>query len=122
MKESPPVSVRGRLLEYWAVHEGDLEASHVLAENFKDYLSENTYSDLLIFEDDIAKTSSLIVIFLESPGSIAELGLFCNIEALNSKLIVIAPSEETKNKNSFIYLGPITFLREKSENSVAIYP
>ena len=122
IKKTPPPSVRGRILEYWASNDAQLESYTVLAENFKDYFSDNAYSDLLTFEDDIAKVSSLIIIFLESPGSIAELGLFCNIEDLNSKLIVIAPHNETKNKDSFIYLGPLAYLKDKSEDAVKIYP
>lgn len=94
----------------------------VLAESFKDYFKDNTYSDLLVFEDDIATISSMIVIFLESPGSFVELGMFIARPVFYSKMLIVAPHEETKEQDSFIYLGPLEHIRKKYNDSVVIYP
>ena len=45
--------------------------------------------DLMSFEDDIANISTLVVICLESAGSLVELGLFVNRKSLAQKLHVV---------------------------------
>jgi len=96
--------------------------SIVLAESFKDYFKENAYSDLLVFEDEIANLSSLILIFLESPGSLVELGMFCSRPQFYRKLLIVAPQDKTENEDSFIYLGPLEHIGRKEPSSVMIYP
>ena len=76
------------------------------------------YPDLLSFESDLAQTSSLIIIALESPGSIAELGSFSVNDALKDKIIIII-SDHHYNQSSFITLGP---LRQLPELNVYSYP
>ncbi len=51
------------------------------------------------FEDDIANISTLVVICLESAGSLVELGLFVNRKSLAQKLHVVAPFEEIEEMN-----------------------
>lgn len=94
----------------------------VLAESFKDYFKENTYSDLLTFEKDILNISSVAVIILESPGALVELGLFCNNPLEIQKLFVVSDSELVNLEDSFIFLGPLNFIKEKSPNSSVSYP
>lgn len=48
----------------------------VLAEKINQWFGEHHYSDLLALETDLAGLVSAIPIFIESPGSIAELGSF----------------------------------------------
>lgn len=117
-----PPSFRDRILSYTAAYEADIHDLFVLAETFKDYFKENLYTDLLLFEDDIANISTLVIIFLESPGSLVELGLFCNKPNIYKKLLIIAPNDELKSKDSFIYLGPLKFIKKKDNSSVLIYP
>jgi hypothetical protein len=117
-----PPSFRDRLLQYSAVNEEKLHDSFVLAEKFKDYFKENTYTDLLVFEDDIASISTLVIILLESPGAMVELGLFCTKPELYKKLLIVAPQEHVQEEDSFIYLGPLKYIKKKSEHSVAVYP
>lgn len=99
-----------------------LEFSIILAEDFKDYFKENAYPDLLAFEDDIAKLSTLIVIFLESAGSYVEFGLFCHKEDITKKLLTIVPTEEVDKEDSFIFLGPLSYLKRLDPLSVSSYP
>lgn len=119
---SPPPSFRDRFFSYTAKKFNNIHESIVLAENFKDYFKENAYPDLLIFEEEIANISSLVIIFLESPGSLVELGMFCNKPKFYKKLLIVAPQDEIKQQDSFIYLGPLENIRKKEETSVAIYP
>jgi hypothetical protein len=90
----------------------------VIPEDFGDWMNDSAYPDLLTFESDIAQTSSLIVIALECPGAIAELGSFSVNTHLNKKLIVFLNTEHY-DSNSFIKLGP---LRQLPEENVYAYP
>ncbi|NIH03638.1 MULTISPECIES: retron St85 family effector protein [Providencia] len=118
-------SMRGLFYKYCKENDSRLFNKLLLAEAFKNYLKDSHYPDLISFEKDIANIASLIVIFLESSGSIAELGLFCNLTEINKKLLVIVPEHEVlgPKKESFIFLGPLSYLREKiNEKSYRIYP
>ncbi|MFQ6244812.1 retron St85 family effector protein [Yersinia enterocolitica] len=123
-------SLRERIFAYTAVNDTALHDSLVLAENFKDYFKDGAYTDLMQFEEDIANISTLIVICLESAGSLVELGLFVNRKALAQRLLVIAPAEEIEEnvekgipaRSSFIYLGPLEYLKRLDSDSVAVYP
>ncbi|WP_152529086.1 retron St85 family effector protein [Stutzerimonas azotifigens] len=63
--------------------------SLILAEHFKDWVADSVYHDLVTFEDDLASISSLVVLILESPGALTELGLFARHDYLSKKLHVI---------------------------------
>ncbi|WP_020407263.1 retron St85 family effector protein [Hahella ganghwensis] len=102
-----PPSFRDRLVAYLECRRRDISKSIILAESFKDYFKENAYSDLLVFEDDIGSICSLVVIFLESPGSLVELGMFCSKPNFFRKLLIVAPNEEIQAEDSFIFLGPL---------------
>lgn len=122
VEEIVPLSFRQRLIEKLASDYPEIENEVVLAETFKDYFKEHAYSDLLIFEDDIAQLASVVVIFLESAGSLVELGMFCTKPNFYKKLLIVASREETEREDSFIYLGPLEHIRRKEPSSVAIYP
>lgn len=113
-----PESFRGYFFERTAQKEPILESSLVMAESFKDYFKD--YIDLVEFEDDIASISSLIIIFLESPGSLVELGIFSTKIEFHNKLLVIVPND--KDEDSFINLGPLAHISKKTENSILRYP
>ncbi len=51
-----------------------------IAEHYKDWSHDSIYRDLVSFERHVAELSSVIVLVLESPGSIADLGLFSVID------------------------------------------
>ncbi|QHP79163.1 hypothetical protein EO763_03875 [Pectobacterium odoriferum] len=117
-----PQSLRDRIIEFFEVNNDDgLSKSFIMAETFKDYFRENTYSDLYSFEDDIAKLSTLIIICLESPGSLVELGMFANISD-PKKILIFAPDEHVQAEDSFIFLGPLSYLKRKDKESVHIFP
>ncbi|GGO73507.1 retron St85 family effector protein [Bowmanella pacifica] len=121
-KADYPLSFRDHLISYSASKFSDIHDSIVQAETFKDYFKENAYPDLLVFEEEIANLASLVIIFLESPGSLVELGMFCTKPDFFNKLIIIAPQEEVEGEDSFIYLGPLENIKKKEPTAVAVYP
>lgn len=118
--QSTPPSFRAWFFQECANVAPELEALLIVAESFKDYFRDNIYTDLLIFEDDIASISSLILIFLESPGSLVEFGTFGGRAEFYKKLLVIVPNDA--DKDSFINLGPLTHIKKKCDTSVVFYP
>jgi hypothetical protein len=116
-----PESVRGFFIEHITSKEPELFRYIRIAEDFKDWLNDSKYGDLKTFEEDIAHISSLILIFLESPGTIAELGLFATHDNLIDKLIIFV-SEVHYNSDSFIKLGLLRYLSGKNEDTVRCYP
>ena len=121
VKSPAPTSVRGALVEYLHKAQCHLADSITLAEDFKDWIHDSVYKDLLAFESDIAHISSLIVIILESPGALAELGLFVKNKSLNYKILVFVRQDHYE-ENSFIRLGPLRYLQGVKESSVCSYP
>lgn len=117
-----PLSFRHHLIDYSASKFPEIHDAIVQAETFKDYFKENAYPDLLVFEEEIANLASLVVIFLESPGSLVELGMFCTKPDLFKKLIIVAPQEEVSAEDSFIYLGPLENIKKREPTSVVVYP
>lgn len=101
---------------------GDFGDNIVMAEEFKDYFKENAYPELMAFENDIASLSSLVIVFLESAGSLVEFGIFCDNDHIKQKLMVFVPENEVSDKSSFIYLGPLEHLRRFKDGIVHIYP
>ncbi|GAB3370440.1 retron St85 family effector protein [Azotobacter armeniacus] len=117
-----PEGLRDRIINHFDDNDNEAYKACVKAEDFKDYFKEGAYSDLLEFEVDIANIATLIIICLESAGSLVELGMFCNNAPLVHRLLVIAPQEEVEAKDSFIYLGPLESLKKKDASSVLVYP
>lgn len=73
--------------------------------------------DLLSLENVLAESVHSVAILLESVGTIAELGAFANHAQLSNKMVVFIKSQH-KNDKSFINLGPIRHLREKTSSEV----
>lgn len=123
-------SLRERVFSYSLKNNVELFDALIVAEKFKDYFRQGAYADLMQFEDDIASISTLIVIFLESAGSLVELGLFVNKKSLRHRLLVFVPAHELEgderkdipSRSSFIFLGPLESLRHSDDTSVCVYP
>lgn len=118
-----PKSFRDKFQRYTADKNYSLHDDVVLAEDFKDYYKNGDYGDLLTFEDDLAYLSTIVIIFLESPGALVELGLYCSRPQFYKKLLIVVSEDEVKNEDSFIYLGPIEYIKKKSSDSAVLtYP
>ena len=107
-------SLRSYLIEY----SSHIKAQIRTAELFKDY--SFYYDDLLEFECDIASISDLVVIILEGPGALIELGLFSVKPDIFEKLVVIQHNDFS-SELSFANLGPLQALKKSKENSVLDY-
>lgn len=116
-----PKSARDACVDWLRVNRADLHAKLLLPENYEDWSNFNTYSDLLLFEEDLGYLTAAVVIFLEAPGSIAELGAFSQIDSLKDRLVIVV-TDDRHPKKSFISLGPLRQLEERDSESVCVIP
>ena len=67
------------------------------------------YDNLLTFERDACHLARAIVLFPESPGSLAELGALAVDDSIVNRLLVIVQSKylDAENRESFLNLGPL---------------
>ncbi len=94
---------------------------HYPEEIFSDLLFDKSI-DLLTLENILAKSVSVIVVCLESPGAIAELGAFVNNADLRRRILVIA-NDKHRMAKSFIRTGPLRLLEtDVGKNSIIWYP
>ncbi|MHB8565222.1 MAG: retron St85 family effector protein, partial [Acidiferrobacteraceae bacterium] len=86
VREPRPVSVRDAIYRELAKSD-DIGRRIRVAEHYKDWAHDSIYRDLVSFEKHLAELSSVIVLVLESPGALAELGLFSAIDEFREKLL-----------------------------------
>ena len=91
-----------------------------MAENINDWFREDYFSDLVTFEKQVASLASVIVVFVESPGSIAELASFSQIPQIQKRLLVFLDTYHYQ-QTSFIRQGPIQFLENTTPSPVHVY-
>lgn len=96
-------------------------ANIVFAEDANQIYRDTRYSDLISFEEDIARIVSCVLVIVESPGSFAELGAFAMNDTISQSLRVIVQTKFADSE-SFIRYGPIQKLRNDNPDSVAFYP
>jgi len=96
-------------------------AAIVLAEVAQQLYRDTTYSDLISFEEDIAKISSVVLVISESPGSLAELGSFSSERIIRQALLVII-CEDQSRAESFVRYGPIRRLENGSRSNLGVFP
>lgn len=53
------------------------------------YLSRKLFDDLLELEEYLAGLSACVLLFVESPGAIAEFGAFSQMRLIQEKLVVV---------------------------------
>jgi hypothetical protein len=83
-----------------------------LAENVNKSLNPGSFSDLLDLENYLADVSDLLIIFVESPGSIAELGAFAASAPLNPKTLAVLNSHYNLER-TFIADGPVKRIKDR---------
>lgn len=89
-------------------------------ENVTDWKDDGVFKNLIDLELELAAISSLVVIILESPGAIAELGAFSQLEEFNKKIIVILSREF--RPDSFIGLGILRHIESFNSRAVRGFP
>ncbi|CAM9988855.1 unnamed protein product, partial [Chrysoparadoxa australica] len=118
VRASQPVSIRDALLR--RLHENpNISDSVKIAEDFQEWGFDGIYTDLLTFETHLAELASVIVVILESEGSLAELGLFSAIDGVKHKIQVFI-DEVHYESESFIRLGPIKYMEDALENQAEV--
>lgn len=115
IRSTKPISIRDAIYRELVKHR-DIDGRIRVAEDYKDWSHDAIYRDLVSFERHLAELSSVIVLALESPGSIAELGLFSVIEEFKNKLLVFIETDHYQS-DSFIRLGPIDYLEKIYANT-----
>lgn len=91
-----------------------------IPENIKQWQNDSIFRDLVEFETELAAICTMVVLIIESEGSIAELGAFSQFTELRQKMLIIRPYEYSK-ENSFINLGILRFIERENKNSVRTY-
>lgn len=76
--------------------------------------------DLLELENMLANSVDAVVIIVESPGAIAELGAFSNNEIFSKKIVAVVNKRYKKDK-SFIMRGPIKLLKARPPSKVIFH-
>ncbi|UVC08734.1 hypothetical protein IHQ71_27015 [Rhizobium sp. TH2] len=98
-----------------------LSARVVLAETANQLYRDSEYRDLITFEEDIATVACLVLIIVESAGSLAELGAFATSDIIRPSTAIIIKSD-FENSESFVRFGPVQKLLLETGDRVAFYP
>jgi hypothetical protein len=85
------------------------------------HFDRNNFRDLLELEEYLADFSDLVIVFVESPGSIAELGAFATLEPLAPKTLAVINSSHDRS-GTFIADGPVQRLRTTDDKLVQYFP
>jgi hypothetical protein len=93
----------------------------VLAERAVQALPGSNFTNLLDLEEYISGLVDAVIVFVESAGSICELGAFVKTDEIRRKLVVIL-SNEHNNTPSFITLGALNYFKDNSVTEPEIYP
>src|SRR5580692_248692 len=88
-----------------------------LAESINDWFDHAIFDDLLELEVILADCSDLTLLFVESPGSIAELGAFAASEQLRPKTLAIL-NNRFKSERTFIADGPVRRIKSADADLV----
>mgnify|MGYP000567489309 CR=1 FL=1 len=80
-----------------------------IPENHQGWWAFSGYDDLLTFERDACHLARAIILFPESPGSLAELGALAVDDSIVDRLLVIVQGKflEPNCRESFLNLGPL---------------
>ncbi|SDH43820.1 MULTISPECIES: retron St85 family effector protein [unclassified Duganella] len=111
--DGKPLSQRGTFL---LLYPGDLADAFVVPENFKNWNHFGVYDDLLSFEEDVCALVDSVVVFLESPGAIAEFGALIKNKDIAPKLFVVVNKEF--EEDSFIGYGLVKYLTHNYSKTV----
>lgn len=110
-------SVRDIILKNLPHRDKIEDISIVLAETAKEALAESNFDNLLDMEECIASVVDGVLLIVESPGSVCELGTFTKTDEIRRKLVAILPNAHA-NFPSFITLGPVKFIEHKNDGGI----
>lgn len=93
----------------------------VLAEEATQLYRDTSYSDLITFEEDIARIAAIVLVIAESAGALAELGAFTTNDTIRGALRVVLPSHH-EVAESFVRYGPVQRVKNEGRDKLGIYP
>jgi hypothetical protein len=99
---------------------GSGSTAYVLAESAQQLYRDSGYSDLISFEEDIARIAAVVLVISESAGSLAELGAFCS-NAIISPVLRVIISEQNYGQESFIRWGPVERVNLAGRDRVGVF-
>ncbi|OAQ14946.1 hypothetical protein F480_08960 [Bibersteinia trehalosi Y31] len=106
-------SNRSKFLKWHLQSNHDLSERLRTPEDYPNWLHFNQYSNLVDFELDITAISQAIIIFSESTGTTAEIGMLSCFTELHKNILIVIDEEYIKRENiSFFNLGPIRKIKE----------
>lgn len=108
-ESDPPASARDAFLRSLPNRDKIGEAIVVRAETANQMLADSHFDNLLDLEEYLSAIVDGVVLFLESAGSICELGAFTKTDEIRRKLLVFVMNDHA-NAQSFITLGPLKYL------------
>jgi hypothetical protein len=112
---------RKLFLDYVRVQKPELSSSIRLAEDVMDQETARLFTDLLVMENTVAGLAAVIVVFVESPGAIAELGAFSVLDEVRDKLLLVVDDRHFQSE-SFIRQGPIQHVESVLKKTSLVFP
>ena len=91
-----------------------------LAEDVNKWFRGGEFPDLLMLENYVAHLADITVLFVESPGSIAELGAFAASDTLRPKTLAVV-NTFYEMRRTFIIDGPIQKILNEDKSLVHYY-
>ena len=118
-------SFRQKFLNHLAIQSNHLLNQYEISQiedypNWIDY--NNLYKNLVDFEKDVISISQGVIIFSESVGAFAEIGVFSCFSFLYKNLLIVAKENYVNQNNaSFLNFGPILKIKGDNEESKNIW-
>jgi hypothetical protein len=109
-------------LDYLQRDNTQLAEQIVLAESIVGDHVAHGFADLLSLERLLADVVAVILLFVESPGSLAELGAFTASDNILDRLSAVIEECHREHTESFVYLGPISRLTRHNEKRLMYAP
>ena len=107
--------LRRQFLDWISVNEPRIvcvQAENAVTDLLRQVDERRASKNLAVIEETIAATVDSLLLFPESPGSFAELGLFSSNDAISQKMLVAV--QHRYQGDSFIILGPIKRINANS--------
>jgi hypothetical protein len=91
-----------------------------IPENHSGWWAFSGHDDLLTFERDACHLAKAVILFPESPGSLAELGALAVDDSIVDRLLVVVQSRylEHNHRESFLNLGPLKRVETRQHQCV----
>jgi hypothetical protein len=116
-----PSSAREAFHGYLRQNRSNLAGQVILAEDVNDGSAQAGFRDLLEFQEYLAHLVALILVFVDSAGSIAELSTFASLSLLSEKTLAVIEQSLAGPERSFIRDGPLARLSKETAGGVHCY-